>query len=216
MDTMNTTNAPQPQAKSQSDAKVLTRDELAAIQDLFLLDPDNLGFVTGAKAHLSSNNFLFPVLLLLGGLAALILPASVLSGPLVLWRIGGVLALLFGVLAFLGTRDGIRDEQKGKFLPVKLTGVSVKERSATGQAAAEVASFVGGVADEMITKQHHHHRGPDDLYELHLEFSGTTPTGTPFQGKASRNRPDLRNQALPKAGDPCVVMYVTDTNYQLL
>ena len=216
MDSTTTSTASQLQSGSEATAKVLTRDELAAIKDLFLLDPDNLGFVSGAQDHMASNNYLVPVLFLLGGLAALVLPASLLGGSPLLWRIGGVVAILFSVLAFLGTRDSIRNEQKGKFIQVKLTGVSVKERTAGGQAAAEVASFAEGVLENMDRKSYRAVRGPQDFYELHLEFSAINPSGAAFSGKASRNRPDLRNQALPKVGDPGVVLYVTDTDYQYL
>jgi hypothetical protein len=184
------------------------RAELASIKNLFLIHLDNQAFVNGTQAHVAGNSYLVPVLLLLGGLAILILPTF--SGSL--WKIGGLLAMLFSILTALSTRRSLQDEAKGTFIPFKLTNVSVKQRTEAGQVAADIASVVG----DAVANSHRAPRGADDFYELHVEFSGTRPSGAPLNGKDSLNRPDLRDKPLPQVGDPAVVMYVSDSNYELL
>jgi len=60
------------------------------------------------------------------------------------------------------------------------------------------------------------HEDSDYYYEVAVRYSFRTPDGLRLTGEAEAARDDLRKAELPPPGTPVRVLYLTDTNYQLL
>lgn len=72
----------------------------------------------------------------------------------------------------------------------------------------------GQIIDGQLTKIQGFNGGRG-AYNVKMEYLFRTPEGNTITGKASQNRPDLRNR-LPPVGLPMKVVYVSDRQYRAL
>src|SRR5258708_526489 len=110
-------------------AKTLNRDELANMNDLFVLDPANKGFLGDPAKHWAGYNtrpLLLPLLLLtlgaiFGCFAAAVSPTAV--------AVVAVIFLGLIVLAVVKNNRNKRFEQQGQLLQATITNAYTRQRS---------------------------------------------------------------------------------------
>jgi len=212
-----------------SPAIILTRTQLTHVKNLFLVNLGNRDYLLGTRKRRPGAPTLFvPILILLLGIVVAGCPAAAAAGTP-----GGKdtligLAVIVGLPCLIGIALSVRAYQRarrlddaGQLLQGTITGVSTRERT---QAATVIVWIVAIVLIiiallDAFTTSSGASTGtptPEAFFEVAIDYEVTTPTGKKINGRAKRNRPDLRSNGLPQEGDPMLLLYADDAQFQVM
>jgi hypothetical protein len=210
----------------------LDRAQVSSLKDVFLLNPAHQGFALGNTTTLPESwNLMIPVILLILGIIVSGITAAAVVGT----GAGGwiAVAIVAGVFLFMvvgsyrAYRRKSRYEMQGKLLQATLTDISTYERPPIQRAALKLLNIVMliiGIIDFFSESgsSYRYRRNPttpfaeNNLYEIRVSYKATTPTGATLEGKAKRNRPELRGESLPQPGSTLLLLYLNDQEYKVL
>jgi hypothetical protein len=154
--------------------------------NLFLLNPQHDGFLSGKNQHFRDYNLLFLYVVPWGGLIVLWLIVAIkmqIPNPPNLLYFAGVV-----ILAYLVIRQVVRNlqlEREGQLI--------------VGEVANSKGKSVKG-----------------GYYQVDIEYTFAFPEGYPLTRKESAIRNDLREKPLPVSGTPVMIVYLNPKLFRLL
>lgn len=209
----------------------LDRAQVSTLKDVFLVNPAYTDFALGNTTHLPERaTLVVPMILLILGISVSAITAAAVVGT----GAGGwiIVAGVAGIFLFLiqrsysAYRRDSRYQKNGKLLQATLTDISTYERPPIQRAALKLLNIVMFILDIIDffseSSSRRYRRNPttpyaeNNLYEIRVEYKATTPSGATLEGKARRNRPELRGQSLPLPGSSLLILYVNDQEYKVL
>jgi hypothetical protein len=214
-------------ASIQSAGRLLSREELTSVKNLFLLNLANKDFLLGTKKRRPNvPTLIVPILIVLLVVFLVVITTAgtsdtgnsgnVLIGSIVLFVIPGLIGI---GLTFRAYRRALLLDTEGKLLQGTISSISVYEHSKFVTVllwALAIVVIILAIIDTFSGNgSGSSWGGPSgDSYVVTIEYTVTTPTGRQISGKAKHNRPDLRANGLPQEGDPIVILYRDDSLFK--